>query len=235
MLVTRSAGSDLIVALCKAGWAGKALNVYRDMMASAWGSSIGAAKHAQPGSGQHKAAPSLQARSDASSEAPAASTHAGVHGHADAAHNDAAGYCQSVSEHGDPDAVTGPSDSDGGSATSVEEHSSSSGDKLVRPVRKVLPDPEHVQAFFQPSPAGRSEGISPQDAREGLMPVAGLPLQRQKALSHSKKQKGQPILIPHIAAVGALVGALARSGDLNTALELYAQVRLSTLHGRFLL
>ncbi|CAL8466875.1 g6411 [Coccomyxa elongata] len=158
MLVTRSAGSDLIVALCKAGWAGKALKVYRDMMASAWGSSTGAAKHLQPGSGQQKAAPLLQACSDACSKAPAASTHAGVHGHADAAHNGATGYCQSVNEHGGPDAVT------------------------------------------------------------------GLPLQRQKALSHSKKQKGQPILIPHIAAVGALVGALARSGDLNTALELYAQV-----------
>ena len=37
MLVTRSAGSDLIVALCKAEQPGKALRVYHDMMASAFG------------------------------------------------------------------------------------------------------------------------------------------------------------------------------------------------------
>jgi hypothetical protein len=50
----------------------------------------------------------------------------------------------------------------------------------------------------------------------------------RKPSQHVVKQKGQPILIPHIAAVGALVGALARSGDLDTALELYAQVFLNT-------
>lgn len=37
MLVTRSAGSDLIVALCKAEQPHKALRVYHDMMASAFG------------------------------------------------------------------------------------------------------------------------------------------------------------------------------------------------------
>ena len=37
VLVTRSAGSDLIVALCKAEQPGKALRVYHDMMASAFG------------------------------------------------------------------------------------------------------------------------------------------------------------------------------------------------------
>ena len=231
MLVTRSAGSDLIVALCKAGWAEKALKVYRDMMASAWGSSTGAAKHAQPGSGQQKAAPSLQACSDACSTAPAASRHAsGVQDHADTAHNSGEGIRQSVTELGGPDAETGPSDNDRGSGESMSEHSSSAGG-LVRPVRKVAPDPEHKQAVLQPSTAGTSEHIRPRDTREGGMLVAGLPLQRQKAASHSKKQKGQPILIPHIAAVGALVGALARSGDLNTALELYAQVCVSNLHG----
>lgn len=35
--MTRSAGSDLIVALCKAEQPGKALRVYHDMMASAFG------------------------------------------------------------------------------------------------------------------------------------------------------------------------------------------------------
>jgi len=37
VLVTRSAGSDLIVALCKADQPQKALRVYHDMMASAFG------------------------------------------------------------------------------------------------------------------------------------------------------------------------------------------------------
>jgi pentatricopeptide repeat protein len=34
----------------------------------------------------------------------------------------------------------------------------------------------------------------------------------------------QTMVIPHIAALGALVGALARANDVDKALELYAQV-----------
>lgn len=64
--------------------------------------------------------------------------------------------------------------------------------------------------------------------RQGLVWKAKVQEQRTSS-QQVMKQKGQPILIPHIAAVGALVGALARSGDLNTALELYAQVPLLNL------
>lgn len=55
MPVTRSAGSDLIVALCKAGWASQALLVYRDMMANAFGSAPGKGKRAPAGPAQPKA------------------------------------------------------------------------------------------------------------------------------------------------------------------------------------
>ena len=37
-------------------------------------------------------------------------------------------------------------------------------------------------------------------------------------------QKKQPTVIPHVAALGALVGALARASELDQALQLYKQV-----------
>jgi pentatricopeptide repeat protein len=37
-------------------------------------------------------------------------------------------------------------------------------------------------------------------------------------------KKGQTTVIPHMAAVGALVGALARANELDQALQLYKQV-----------
>lgn len=40
-----------------------------------------------------------------------------------------------------------------------------------------------------------------------------------------KQAKSKPAVIPHIAALGALVGALARANDVDAALRLYAQAR----------
>ena len=61
--------------------------------------------------------------------------------------------------------------------------------------------------------AGR-DGTSPQHARGAQQPQA----------APVGIQKRQPAVIPHVAALGALVGALARASDLDEALQLYKQV-----------
>ena len=231
MLVTRSAGSDLIVALCKAGWASNALLVYRDMMASAWGT--GTAKHAQHGPSQHQAEPPLQSPSRADSEPSSASSpsqKSRQQPHASVTHSRAEGCSDRRAGDGIPlmESLDFDIDHKHG-AMSSEQGTDSPAVQLIRPVRMPLADPAptlaapvHQKAVVQPR-----ESSSPENRRQGLARKAKLQQQRMSS-PNRVKQKGQPILMPYIAAVGALVGALARSGDLNTALELYAQVLPST-------
>ncbi len=47
-------------------------------------------------------------------------------------------------------------------------------------------------------------------------------------------QKRQPAVIPHVAALGALVGALARASELDQALQLYKQVSPSISYAQIL-
>ena len=236
MLVTRSAGSDLIVALCKAGWARKALLVYRDMMASAWGTSTGAAKHSKPGPSQHEAEPPLQPPSLAHSEASSASApsqKSSQHAYGSAAHSRAEGCSESSAGDGDflTESEACDSDQDRGEIEIDSEQGTDSPTiHLVRPFRMPSAD----RAATPASPLAQGAGVQPRETsgseqrRQGLVWKAKVQEQRTSS-QQVMKQKGQPILIPHIAAVGALVGALARSGDLNTALELYAQVPLLNL------
>ncbi len=217
MLVTRSAGSDLIVALCKAGWASKALRVYRDMMASAWGTSTGAAKHAHSGSSQQEAEPPVQTHAHGHNEAPAAAdpSHQSSQRRAvPSAHSHAERPLCSTS--GDDNPLTDSSDNDTEQrAGNIEQDKLPAGEdtcSLCQPPADPMP------TLVAPV---RRASLRPSTASEAEL---ALNAKHRKPSQHVVKQKGQPILIPHIAAVGALVGALARSGDLDTALELYAQV-----------
>jgi hypothetical protein len=84
---------------------------------------------------------------------------------------------------------------------------------------------------------GKTHGISASPGRSGSTSAertseatqqsrAGttLPSSRPNCLKPAAMNKRQPTVIPHMAAVGALVGALARANELDQALQLYKQV-----------
>ena len=60
----------------------------------------------------------------------------------------------------------------------------------------------------------------------------GLPAAPAKLSKLAGIQKRQPAVIPHVAALGALVGALARASELDQALQLYKQVSPSVLYAQ---
>ena len=67
-----------------------------------------------------------------------------------------------------------------------------------------------------------------QQSRAGTSLAASQPNRLKPAAMNKRK----PTVIPHMAAVGALVGALARANELDQALQLYKQVcsNISLLH-----
>lgn len=120
-----------------------------------------------------------------------------------------------------------------------------SGLRLVRPQRRAvgqeaaepsgggshdysLGEAARQLAAEQAPGTGRGAGAGPSAEtgrvrrKEGTGPAGG-----QLA---AKQAKLQPAVMPHVAALGALVGALARANDVDAALELYAQARARSLH-----
>ena len=109
---------------------------------------------------------------------------------------------------------------------------------LQKPERRTL-KPEHLSAQ-EHSASAPSRGpqqravdrpVTPEKresaASSGTPYVRPPPLARKSTPAGS--QKRQPPVIPHVAALGALVGALARASELDQALQLYKQVRSTAI------
>ena len=112
---------------------------------------------------------------------------------------------------------------------------------LRRPERRTL-QPEQSSPKVPSAPgAGRgahhtavSKPSSPRMWEPAAAPQSsdGLPTAPSKPSRLAVGQKRQPAVIPYVAALGALVGALARASELDKALQLYKQVSLSNLRAR---
>lgn len=85
----------------------------------------------------------------------------------------------------------------------------------------------HGKMYGIPASPGRSDSTSAERISEATQQSrAGttLPSSQPNSLKPAAMNKRQPTVIPHMAAVGALVGALARANELDQALQLYKQV-----------
>ena len=106
---------------------------------------------------------------------------------------------------------------------------------LQKPERRP-PQPEQVSPE-EPSAPGAGRGTrrraigkhsshEPWESAAALQALYGRPAASAKPSKPAGIQKRQPAVIPHVAALGALVGALARASELDQALQLYKQVSL---------
>jgi pentatricopeptide repeat protein len=229
--VTRSAGSDLIVALCRAEQPDQALRVYEDMTASAWGAASLALQHAaadapmKPSMAEPAPAAEMQAHAN---PAAAASTAAVPEQPSPSAASPAA-LLEPLQQ---PEAAPAAHDSQSLPAKVQREDEALPGARLQLKGPPQRPVAGNLQQAAEPQQAGdrhqqnahagwgngadmrssSNDGGTPGQADQGGQ-------QRQP-----KQAKLKPAVIPHIAALGALVGALARANDLEAALRLYAQV-----------
>lgn len=301
MLVTRSAGSDLIVALCKAEQPHTALRVYHDMMASAFGSPGDASTAGMPlvsDKGVKVCTGRSMTLGDGGSTAltqfcqPSVQWQAEVYSHAghllpqtSAAEKDTQQDLWSSTSHEQPASAAGSAHatsrntahdssdlanmrlsdarpmlgvvSAGTSMESMEDsHAvSTASDPPTIPEASavsspaVLQKPERRTPRFEqlspefPSAAGAARGAHQRAVGERLTPVtlesaaasqspSALPAASLKPPRPAGIHKKQPAVIPHIAALGALVGALARASELDKALQLYKQVSSSAFIGK---
>lgn len=221
--VTRSAGSDLIVALCRAEQPDQALRVYEDMTASAWGA-------ASSGLAPGPAAACVPVKPDLADLACAAGTR--VHPDRGAVSTAAEVPEQPSHPAASPAMFLQPAAHDGHSPPQNLQRE----DEVLPVARLQLKGPP------QRPPAGGLAAIQPpqqagnqhQTARAGHWDGAYMRSSSDYSgpgqagsdgqLRQPKQAKLKPAVIPHIAALGALVGALARANDVDAALRMYAQV-----------
>lgn len=213
-LVPRSAGSDLILALSKADQPGKALRVYEDMMSTAWGftSTQAMRRRKQPESTGH--AGPLQ--SDPGGQALARSA---------ASHSETAEAPADQAEQIEGDApafqsVEDPTSHGIQAAEQQHQHASDSRAAADNTQPKRPRNPPQIHRHSTGSTGAGDRDVSSQaDVRGGKGEAQ--PSKRQQQQAGAKQQL---MVIPHVAALGALVGALARANIVDKALELYAQV-----------
>ena len=122
--------------------------------------------------------------------------------------------------------------------TTPEASKVSSPAVLQKPERRT-PRSEPLAPEF-PSASRAVRGAHQRGAGEHLTPVtsgssaasqslSALPAASAKPPKLAGIHKKQPVVIPHVAALGALVGALARASELDKALQLYKQVSSSAI------
>ena len=75
-----------------------------------------------------------------------------------------------------------------------------------------------------PGRSGSTSAERTSEATQQSRAGTTLPSSQPNCLKPAAMNKRQPTVIPHMAAVGALVGALARANELDQALQLYKQV-----------
>ena len=119
------------------------------------------------------------------------------------------------------------------SLTVSEGSTASSPAMLHKPVRRT-PQPEQLSPEVPSAPAAGT-GTHQRVTNKAPSPFARKSAAALQATYHRSTgsakpsrpagiQKRQPAVIPHVAALGALVGALARASELDPALQLYKQV-----------
>lgn len=82
----------------------------------------------------------------------------------------------------------------------------------------------HGKTHGSPGRSGSTFADHTSEATQQSRAGPSLAASQPKLLKPAAMKKRQPTVIPHMAAVGALVGALARANELDQALQLYKQV-----------
>ena len=210
----------------------------QDMTAAAWGASSAALPHAPAGTAASSAV-SAALPPHAVADAPLPhSSQAAVHTAEPPLQAGSAAGAKPVPQPrntSEPDAErrdppSGPADSsritDGGKSAAGREQVLQLRPQRPQPQRPTMDRADAEAGALAAAPeAGQAGTRMQQEPRDGAGSSGGDGREQQHR--RPKQAKLRPAVIPHIAALGALVGALARSNEVDAALRLYAQARAS--------